>query len=242
MKKVALFIAIVLLSAISAYADAVITVGTAADSTCLPFSCNESFSSTSQSIEYQQVYSTSAFTGPLSFNAITFYDGWTTGNFDQGGPLIPGTYDISFYYASPGAVDNLSTNLAANEGAALGTFVKLTVNNPISFSSTTDSLTIDGSTIDYNPANGALLMDVIVTSQADIPNWDGNGYFDSTGASTATSMAYDVSGSSATGSFGLVTGFVDPPPSVPEPATALLGGAGILGIAVAGQRRLNKKA
>lgn len=248
MKTLAMLIVCLLLTAIASYADSIITVGQAGNANCLPLECNESLSNAGESIEYQQIYSSSAFPDTIAFDAITFSDSWTLHHFDQGGPLIPGTYEISFYYASsPGLLDNLSTNLASNEGAFLGTLADFTTNTPIAVNSSTNTLIIGGNTIVYDPANGALLMDVIVRNQADIPNWDGNGYFDATATGSATSVAYQISGQPArTASFGLVTGFVDPPDNsaqsaAPEPAPMLLMAAGLAGIFLVRLSRPHKK-
>ena len=88
-----------------------ITVGTFNTGNCYPYLCNDSGTNSGQSIEYQQVYSASLFSGPTVINTIT-------GFFDQtlGGSsfVLGGSYQYFWGYAPIGSVNNLSTNLASN--------------------------------------------------------------------------------------------------------------------------------
>ena len=56
----------------SAIYAASITVGTANGENCIPFVCNMSGVTTGESIEYQQVYSSTAFPGTVSIRVLNF--------------------------------------------------------------------------------------------------------------------------------------------------------------------------
>lgn len=208
------------------------TIGIADSFNCYPSTCNDSGTSAGQSIEYQQVYDSSAFGGITAFNTLTFYNTYTASQGFNAGPIIDGTYAIDFFYtaARPG---NLDSTLVSNEGTSIGTFSTLQVDQPLTF---TDSISFAGNTLSYDPTIGNLLMDVIVTNQGDVPN-DGfsNGYLDADSTGLTTSRAYDLGTFSGADNFGLVTGFSS---TVPEPSSLLLLGAGLLGLGPLLRRRI----
>ena len=70
-QKVLLLAVCVTLLTAGAFA-APITIGTAQSGNCYPFMCNDSGTSSGVSIDYQQVYTSSAFSGPVMINSITF--------------------------------------------------------------------------------------------------------------------------------------------------------------------------
>ncbi len=217
-------------------AHATVIIGNAVEGICFPFTCNNSGLTTGVSLEYQQVYAPGSFPGDTAFNTLTFYTTWSTAHSLNGGPIIPGTYAISFYYASPGTgVGSLSTTLSSNEGSKIGDFVTFTASAAIPVSG---SYSFTGNHLDYNPALGSLLMDVLVTNQADVFNGTGNGYFDSYSGGTQNIEAAYVptyNPSNRLDIYGLVTGFSDT--AAPEPASLFLAGTSLLGLALRRRRR-----
>lgn len=208
-------------------ASANVTVGVPLTGNCYPFECNDSGVTIGQSIDYQQIYSSTAFSGITSFNTITFFDTLFPG------PVISGNYTITF-----------STTTAAL-GAAFpiaplantATFFSGALGGPIG-----TSFSITGATYNYDPSMGNLVMEVVVNNQAGVPNGSGNGYFDADDSGTATTRAYCLAGcgTSTNDSVGLVTEFSTV--SVPEPASwaMMIVGFGLTGVAM--RRRGGKTA
>jgi hypothetical protein len=182
---------------------ATVTVGSFDAGNCYPFLCNDSGTSSGQSIEYQQVYASSAFSGPVSITALTFF---FASEFGGSSLVLDGSYKVSLSTTSA-PINGLSSIAANNIGpdnTVFATFVVSSHNvdsNP--------SFTITGGPFTYDPSKGNLLIDLVVTNQDNVPNGSGNGYneADDTGTQTSRLYAFDGNGVGITDSIGLVTEF-----------------------------------
>ena len=210
------------LFALSTSASAAVIVGVPNAGNCYPFTCNDSGVSSGQSIQYTQIYSSAAFAAPLAIGSITFYDTLFPG------PVISGDYSISFgtTTASLGAgypinLSNVSPFFVGHLGSAIGS-----------------SFTITGNSFSYDPSAGNLVLQVIASNQANVPNGSGNGYFDADQTGATTTRAFLMTGhSAASDQIGLVTGFnvstVPLPPSLPMFGAAIIG---LVAFSLAGRR------
>lgn len=210
-----------------------IVVGQPADSrtgNCFPFGC-------AYSGEYQQVYTHSLFSGPITVTGLEFFN--TADNNGGVTAMNSGNWDISLSTSSADW-NTLSSTYANNVGANNTTVFNGNLAQPWAFG---DTLTIHFATpFTYNPADGNLLMDVVVSSASDA---GGQIYFDTNGNSNPNNFFGRVScdfcttGAGAVDSgYGLVTGFLTSSTSVPEPGDLGLFGLGVLLIgAFVGLRR-----
>jgi hypothetical protein len=229
----------VLLIALSSVARAEdVTVGLADNGDCYPFMCNDSGTGSGLAIEYQQVYSSSAFSGPVLITSETFYDLFAQ-MFGGDDLLLGGNYAFSLSTTSE-AVDMLSTVLADNLGAD-DTTVLTYAASPGGEMFGTDFTFTNTTPFFYNPALGNLLLDITVEDQDNLVNALGNSYNDADDTGMETSRAYQFTGAPATAvadSTGVVTTFGTTP--VPEPSSfilaftfvSLLGAGGLLRRAV----------
>src|SRR5438874_2522636 len=110
---------LVLLSASGVAASAQVTVGTAVagNGNCIPVGC------TLGGNEYQQVYSSTAFSGPFNIGSFSFFHTI----FNPGsGVYAAGTYDF-FFGTTTKAVNGLDVTFANNESSLLSFFATVIV-------------------------------------------------------------------------------------------------------------------
>ena len=230
MRKVLACLALcVALSALPAMAD--IIIGNPPD----PGSGNSFPWGNAYNAEYQQVYASSDFAGPITITNLEFFNT----QFDGGSTSLPtGTFTISLSTTSAG-VGTLSGDFNANKGG----------DNTVVFTGSIAQAWTFGDTLHivldtpytYNPANGNLLMDVV---GANVNNGGGTTFFDvHSGNDNLFQRVYcpfgdpcDV-GTVDTAGYGLVTGF-STGGAVPEPGTLVMMGTGLIGVVGVIRRRL----
>jgi hypothetical protein len=229
MKNLVKGLMLVALLAVGVLLHANVTVGTFDNGNCYPFLCNDSGTSVGPTIDYQQAYSHTAFPGVITITNLEFY---YAAVFGGSSVMIDGDYGI-WLGTSANPYNALSANQVANRSADWTLVDSFTVSsngcdfNPV--------CTINLATpFTYNPANGDLLLEVIASNQANIPNGSGNGYMESDdtgslmwrnwclGASDCASGNVDANGLVTTFSTGT---------SVPEPGTFVMLGSGLIGFA-----------
>lgn len=185
---------------------------------CFPFGC------ATWAPQYQQVYASSDFSGPIAIKQLIFYNSIVPGGAVNAGNY---TFDLSMTAAPVDGLD--TTNLANNIGT----------HDIVVFSGSLPAISGGQLVIPftapyvYDPAMGNLLMNIYATGVSNT----GNTYFDARnrGANGLFSRAMTPGCCGAFSDHGLVTGFTIA--SVPEPASAVLVASGL----VAALRRRRRK-
>lgn len=225
---------LVLSATVLLHAD--VTVGTIDPSTgnCYPFSCNDSGTNVGQSIDYQQVYDHTAFSGPITVTNLEWY---IAPNFIGTGLAIGGAYTFEWGYAAFGSVNALSTTLGNNYISGPNVIGTATIavgginENPI--------LRLSGFSFTYDPTLGNLLLEVIVNNQDNVPNGSGNAYNAvMLESGVLSSRAYCLAAGCAADPTALVTTF-STGSTTPEPGTLVMFGSGLLGLAGIARRKFN---
>jgi hypothetical protein len=206
-----------------------VSIGSMDSGNCYPFMCNDSGTSVGISIDYQQAFTSTAFTGPFSISSIS----WT--DYPQGPAVIlGGNYSFSWGYSAVGLA--LTTNLPSNYNGASNFLGTASVPAGGFNFGTTLTLTL-GSPFTYNPALGDLILEVVVDTQDNVPNGTGNGYnwADYTGA--VTTRAYCLTNVGCAAGVGALDTTFNGSPATPEPGSLMLLGSGIVGLAGFARRK-----
>jgi hypothetical protein len=198
MKKI-LFSAAVLMWLANTWADSTV-IGQVDSQNQFPFG---GAAPSNPGTRYQQAYAAAAFTGigAMSISGIDFLHGF--------GFLRPGTYQLSFSTITAGINTLSSTDFNSNLGPDNTLFRTVTLSG-----ATDPTLTFTGIPYIYNPANGNLLLDIIVSNGGLNPG----AHFDSATNSPAFSRYHNFG--TGTIGWGLVTQFDYTP--VPEPSSPVL--------------------
>jgi hypothetical protein len=230
--------ALLVLAASMPVAASPIIVGLPPDSgsgNCFPFGC--SYATIGGTGEYQQVYTNTLFSNPITITGLEFFN--TQDNSDATA-MNTGTFTI-FLSTTSANWNSLSSTFANNLGPNNTEVFSGSLAQPWAFG---DTLVISFSTpFTYVPAPGAnLLLTVVATGTGDAGGaifFDSNGY--NGGGFNGNTIFGRVFSASSTNiveaGYGLVTGFT----VIPEPASFVLCTIGVIGIAALGCRRRDRR-
>ena len=221
---------LILLSLLSAgvllHAGSSLTVGTYTNGNCYPLMCNDSGTSSGITMDYQQVYASTAFPGTVNINSVSFNWASFFGGSDM---ILGGKYTLEAGYASS---LSLSTTLASNY--ILGPTVLGTFTIPAGGAPFGSAYTFSFNQFTYNSSLGDLLLEIVANGQDNVPGGSGNSYMEADETGSVTSRAYCIEDVGCfADQIGLVTTF-----GISEPSSLLVLLPGLVGLA--GAFRLRK--
>lgn len=191
-------------------------IGTANSENCIPWSCQDEHPG-----NYQQIYNSGAFSGAIDIGSISFFDM----GYNNGGSQGIAQMDYTIYLAVTGQSVPDGSLPSGDVLFASGHLA----GQDFPFGST---LSFSGTTFAYDPSLGNLELTVLVSSESG-PASGTYTFFDAGSGNPFSRWSPDSGGNQG---YGLVTGF-DTGGTVPEPATSLLLGIGIVAIAARSRRR-----
>ena len=209
-----------------AAADPVV-IGLPADGVnCFPFGCGKN--SNGPADRYQQIYSADEFSRPIRIGEIQFYY-----SSYAGAALNVGVYEV-YFSTTTRSVDGLDTSdFDSNNGPDRKPFTVV----PFAGTPAPAVLSIVGSPFSYDPRAGNLLLDIVIPGGAINSSGERNAYADARSGTAAGAFSRAHNFGAGFAGYGLVTGFVEDPAPVPEPATMGLFGLGLAATALRAKRR-----
>jgi hypothetical protein len=186
--------------------------------------------------EYQEIYSSLAFGGPVSLTSIAFASTL----------LVPSpaiiNYDVTLGLSNTSASTTApSTNFATNKGSNFSTVFsgKLVANLQ---NNKTFDLVFPIAPFFYDPIQGNLLLDIVMNAKTVATLGDALFLINDLTTPPVTARVFQSfgTGPAFTDSLSLFTQFgtAEPGPAVPEPSTWLLLGSGLIGLVLWRRRQV----
>jgi hypothetical protein len=165
--------------------------------------------------QYQEAYSSSLFSGPITITAIDFFV--QPNPIDIVNTLYTATFSLSLSTITADVNSLSNTDLNSNLGADNTSFTTVNLSGLAP-----NELTFTGAPFLYNPADGNLLLNIDITNVITT----GTAAFQDNGPDGPSTIARYQNFGTGTSGYGLVTEF-DFTPQVPEPGSFGLLAAGL---------------